>query len=148
MAQSKQGIFISQQKYVIDLLRETYMMASKPIVTPIEQNHKLSEALREKKMDRKMYEWRLVGRLVYFADSRPDILYSMSVISQFMYDLREIHLQAAYRVLHYLKAHLKNESYLRKHHIWLWKYTSMQILQGLHWTGSQTHAIVPILREI
>ena len=139
MAQSKQGIFISQQKYVIDLLRETYMMASKPIATPIEQNHKLSEALREKKMDRKMYEWWLVGRLIYFADSRPDILYSMSVISQFMYDLREIHLQAAYR---------ENESYLRKHHIWLWQYTSMQILQGLHWTGSQTHAIVPILREI
>ena len=50
MAQSKQGIFISQQKYVIDLLRETGMMASKPIATPIEQNHILSEALREKKV--------------------------------------------------------------------------------------------------
>ena len=51
VTRSKQGIFISQQKYVIDLLRETCMMASKPVAIPIEQNHKLSEALGEKKVN-------------------------------------------------------------------------------------------------
>ena len=51
VAWSKQSIFISQQKYVIDLLRETGMMARKPVATPIEQNHRLSEALGEKKVD-------------------------------------------------------------------------------------------------
>ena len=51
-----------------------------------------------------MYQ-RLVGRLINLAHTRPDIAYSMSIISQFMHDLREIHLQATYRVLHYLKAH-------------------------------------------
>ena len=104
MAQSKQVIFISQQKYVIDLLKETGMMASKTIATPIEQNHRLSEALEEKKVDRKMYQ-RLVGILIYLAHIRPDIAYSMSVISKFMHDPRETHLQVAYRVLHYFKAH-------------------------------------------
>ena len=94
MAQSKQGIFISQQKYIIDILRETSMMASKPIATPIEQNHRLSEALGEKKVDRKMYQ-RLVGRLIYLAHTRPNIAYSVSVISQFMHGPSEIHLQAA-----------------------------------------------------
>ena len=95
MAQSKQGIFISQQKYVIDILRETSMMASKPVATPIEQNHRLSEALGEKKVDRKMYQ-RLDGRLIYLAHNRPNIAYSVSVISPFMHGPREIHLQAAY----------------------------------------------------
>ena len=52
---SKQDIFISQQKYVIDLLKEAGMIASKPVATPIEQNHRLSETLGEKKVDRKMY---------------------------------------------------------------------------------------------
>ena len=104
MAWSKQGIFISHQKYVIDLFRETSMMDSKSVATPIEQNHRLSEALGEKKVDRKMYQ-RLIGRLIYLARTRPDIAYLMSVISQFMHDSREIHLQTAYRVLHYLKAH-------------------------------------------
>ena len=31
------------------------MMASKPVATPIEQNHNLSEALGGKKVDRKMF---------------------------------------------------------------------------------------------
>ena len=106
MAQSKQGIFISQQKYVIDLLKETNMMASKPVATPIEQkkNHRLSKALEEKKVDRKMHQ-RFVGKLIYLAHIRPDIAYSMRVISQFMHDPSEIRLQAVYRVLHYLKAY-------------------------------------------
>ena len=113
VAQSKQDIFIPQQKFVVDLLRETGITASKPVVTPIEQNHRLSEVLGEKKVDKKMYQ-QLVGRLIYLADTRPDIAYLVSVISQFMHDPREIHLQAAYRVLHYLKAHLRKGILFKK----------------------------------
>ena len=75
VARSKQGIFISKHKYVIDLLRKTGMMASKPVANPIEQNHRLSEALGEKKVDRKMYQW-LVGRLSSLAHTRPNSLFS------------------------------------------------------------------------
>ena len=35
---------MSQQKYVTNLLKETRMLASKPVATPVEQNHKLGEA--------------------------------------------------------------------------------------------------------
>ena len=68
----------------------------------MDPNHKLGEAKEEPVVDKRMYQ-RLVGRLIYLAHTRLDIAYSVSVISQFMHDPREPHLQVAYRVLHYLK---------------------------------------------
>ncbi|KAL6331779.1 hypothetical protein AAG906_020119 [Vitis piasezkii] len=93
---STQGIFISQQKYVTDLLAEIGKIGCKPVSTPMDPNHKLGEAKEEPMVDKRMYQ-RLVGRLIYLAHTRPDIAYSMSMISQFMHDPREPHLQAAYR---------------------------------------------------
>ncbi|KAK0581525.1 hypothetical protein LWI29_014803 [Acer saccharum] len=43
VARSKHGIFLSQRKYVLDLLTETEMLASKPADTLMDQNHKLCE---------------------------------------------------------------------------------------------------------
>ena len=73
--------------------------------TPMDPNHKLREAKEKPVVDKRMYQ-RLVGRLIYLAHTRLDIAYSVSVISQFMHDPREPHLQATYRVLHYLKGNL------------------------------------------
>lgn len=41
VAQSSRGIFLSQQKYILDLLKETNMMGCRPAATPIKQNHRL-----------------------------------------------------------------------------------------------------------
>ena len=41
VARSKQGIFISQRKYVLDLLQETGLLGSKACDTPMELNKKL-----------------------------------------------------------------------------------------------------------
>ena len=86
-----------------DLLAETSKIGCKPISTPMDPNHKLGEAKEEPVVVIKRMYQRLVGRLIYLAHTRPDIAYSVSVISQFIHDPREPHLQAAYRVLHYLK---------------------------------------------
>ena len=88
-----------------DLLAKTGKIGCKPVSTLMDPNHKLGEAKEEPMMDKRMYQ-KLVGRLIYLAHTRPDIAYSMSVINQFMHDPREPHLQAAYRVLHYLKGNL------------------------------------------
>ncbi|GFY96524.1 alcohol dehydrogenase 1 [Actinidia rufa] len=64
IAHSKQGIFISQQKYITDLLKETGKLACKPVSTPIEPNHKLGEAEDDIAVNKEMYQ-RLVGRLIY-----------------------------------------------------------------------------------
>ncbi|KAK3005339.1 hypothetical protein RJ639_015952 [Escallonia herrerae] len=43
VSHSTQGIFLSQRKYVLDLLAETGMLECKPVDTPIVQNHGLRE---------------------------------------------------------------------------------------------------------
>ena len=69
MAHSKEGIFISQQKYMLDLLAETGVLGSKAIDTPIEPNHRLGEVLEDGVVDKGSYQ-RLVGRLIYLADTQ------------------------------------------------------------------------------
>lgn len=39
VARSKWGIFTSQQKYILDLLKETHMLGSKLVGIPIKVNH-------------------------------------------------------------------------------------------------------------
>ena len=76
----KQGIFISQQKYVADLLKETRKSTRKPISTSIDPNHKLGEAKEYVTTDREMYQC-LLGRLIYLSHTRPNISYDVSMIS-------------------------------------------------------------------
>ncbi|CAL2267477.1 unnamed protein product [Prunus armeniaca] len=61
VARSKTGIFLSQRKYVMDLLTETEMLGCKPADTPIEMNHKLCEDMDQEPTNKEQYQ-RLVGR--------------------------------------------------------------------------------------
>ncbi|RDX60598.1 hypothetical protein CR513_61247, partial [Mucuna pruriens] len=102
VAYSKQGIFISQRKYVLDLFKETEKLGCKISRVPIEQNHRIG--CEESPIIEKSQYHRLVGKLIYLFHTRPDISHVVSVVSQFMHDPRERHLQAVERILQYLKA--------------------------------------------
>lgn len=56
VAYSKQGIFISQRKYVLDLLKETGKLGCKPTSVPIEQNYRISFEEISKKVDKDQYQ--------------------------------------------------------------------------------------------
>ena len=77
-------------------------MAYKPANTPIDPNHKLEGVEEDVAVNREMYQC-LVERLIYLSHTRPDITYIVSMISQFIHNPKEVHLQAANRVLQYLK---------------------------------------------
>lgn len=53
-------------------------------------------------VEKGMYR-QLLGKLIYLSHTRPDIAYSVSVVSQFMHNPKDIHLQAVYHILQYLK---------------------------------------------
>ncbi|CAA7400906.1 unnamed protein product [Spirodela intermedia] len=84
------GIFISQRKYVADLLKDTEKSACKPTSTPLNPNHKLSVHEGEY-IDCEMYQ-QLIGRLLYLTHTRHEISYPT-----------KYHLHVVYQVLHYLK---------------------------------------------
>ena len=55
-ARSKEGIFVNQRKYVLDLLDETGMLGCKPVETPIELNVKLQPTKAKNVKDRDRYQ--------------------------------------------------------------------------------------------
>ncbi|KAM0026098.1 putative RNA-directed DNA polymerase [Helianthus debilis subsp. tardiflorus] len=99
---SKQGIFICQKKYVLDLLAETGMIDCKPADTPMIVNHKLCMEEGARLADKERYQ-RLVGKQIYLSHTRPDIAYAVGVVSQFMHQPQVAHMEAIWKILRYLK---------------------------------------------
>ena len=79
-ARSRKGIFVSQRKYVLDLLKETGLMGCKAAETPVESNLKLQPANANEVIDRDRFQ-RLVGRLIYLSHTCPDITFAVSMVS-------------------------------------------------------------------
>ncbi|RVW97925.1 Retrovirus-related Pol polyprotein from transposon RE1 [Vitis vinifera] len=102
VSRSSEEIFMSQRKYALDLLQETGMSGCQPINTPTEEGLKLCVESNQVSTDKGRYQ-RLVGRLMYLAHTRPDLAYALSVVSQYMHNPREQHMNAVMRILRYLK---------------------------------------------
>ena len=79
---SKQGILLSQRKYVLDMFSETRKLGAKPCSTPMAPNVQLTSE-GELFEDPERYR-RMVGKLIYLIVTRPVIAYSVSVLSQYM----------------------------------------------------------------
>lgn len=103
VARKETGIYLCQRKYVLDILSEAGLLGVKPASFPLEQNHHLSTSTSPQLVDPTPYR-RLLGRLIYLVVTRPDLAFSVHVLSQFMKTPRADHWQAALRVLRYLKS--------------------------------------------
>ena len=103
VSRSDKGIFLSQRKYALDLLHETDMSACQPVDTPVEEGLKLCVETNQVPVDKGRYQ-RLVRRLMYLAHTRPDLVYALSIVSQFMHNPGEQHMNAVMLILRYLKS--------------------------------------------
>ena len=68
----------------MDLLRDTSMMGCRPASTLIDPNTKISSELGELLSDLASYQ-RLVSHLIYLTNTRPDLAFPVSAVSQFMH---------------------------------------------------------------
>lgn len=102
IARNATGISINQRKYMLELLEEAGFLGCKPLSVPMEPNLKMSATSGVLLPDASVYR-RLLGRLLYLTHTRSDITYAVRKLSQYMSAPTDVHLQAAYYVLRYLK---------------------------------------------
>ncbi|KAL6331836.1 hypothetical protein AAG906_020180 [Vitis piasezkii] len=81
VSRSKKGMFLSQRKYVLDLLKETGKIEAKPCTTRWFLMYNLCQMM-EILLQLERYR-RVVGKLNYLTVTRPDIAYAISVVSRF-----------------------------------------------------------------
>ena len=104
-SRSRKVIFMSQMKYALDILQDIGLIGARLEKFPMEQNLKLLLIEGEKLNDPRKYRW-LIGRLIYLIVTRPDIVYSVHILSQFMHEPRKPRWEASLRVLRYIKGTL------------------------------------------
>lgn len=102
ISRSSRGIFLNQKKYTLELLKETNFLASKPSSVPFDPNLKLSTAYGKELQYPTSYR-KLIDKLIYLTNTRPDISYLMQHLSQYVSHPLLPHYQAATKVLIYLK---------------------------------------------
>ncbi|KAA0062710.1 putative mitochondrial protein [Cucumis melo var. makuwa] len=101
--QSEEDIFISQERYTIEILKKFNMINSRSVTTLIETKTKLSKYEEGDDVD-PSYSKSLVGRCL--TCSRPDILFNIGLVSRFIESPTTTHLKVAKRILRYLKGTL------------------------------------------
>ncbi|CAN6466402.1 unnamed protein product [Victoria cruziana] len=114
---------LSQHKYVLDVLHKTGMENCKAISTPSLFNHKMSSKEGNPFYDPTLFR-SVVGMLQYLTFTRPDIVYSVNQVSQFMHAPTDAHMEVVKRILRYLKGTLndglvysKDDRYLDGHRL-------------------------------
>nr|KAJ0186336.1 hypothetical protein LSAT_V11C900467180 [Lactuca sativa] len=100
---TKDGLVLSQRKYTLDILEDSGILGCRPCSFPMERNLKLDNEEEDDHVDASEYR-RLIGRFPYLQATRPDLAYSINVLSQFVLDPQQRHFDAAMRVLRDLKA--------------------------------------------
>ncbi|GJX06329.1 putative ribonuclease H-like domain-containing protein [Tanacetum coccineum] len=100
--QNKEGIFISQDKYVAEILKKFDLVSVKTAITPMETKVALTKDEEAVDVDVHLYR-SMIGSLMYLTASRPDIMFAVCVCSRFQVTPKTSHLNAVKRIFKYLK---------------------------------------------
>nr|GEV84058.1 putative ribonuclease H-like domain-containing protein [Tanacetum cinerariifolium] len=100
------GIFISQDKYVNEILTKFGFSDVKTASTPMETHKTLLKDEKGKDIDEHFYR-SMIKSLMYLTSSRPDIIFVVCSCARFQVNPKISHLHAMKRIFRYLKGQPK-----------------------------------------
>ena len=100
--QRNQGIFISQTKYIREMLKRFRMEDCKPVITPMQTSCKLSKDDDSKSTDQRKYR-SMISSLLYVTTSKIDVMKVVWHVTRFQATPKESHVLAVKRIFRYLK---------------------------------------------
>ncbi|GKB34481.1 putative ribonuclease H-like domain-containing protein [Tanacetum coccineum] len=104
--QKSDGIFISQDKYVAEILKKFDFASVKTASTPMETNKALIKDEEAEDVDVHLYR-SMIGSLMYLTASRPDIMFAVCACARFQVTPKTSHLNVVKRIFRYLKGQPK-----------------------------------------
>ncbi|GKB28863.1 putative ribonuclease H-like domain-containing protein [Tanacetum coccineum] len=104
--QKEDGIFISQDKYVIEILKKFGFSDVKTASTPMETHKPLLKDADDEDVDEHLYR-SMIGSLMYLTSSRPDIMFAVCACERFQVNPKSSHLHAVKRIFKFLKGQVK-----------------------------------------
>nr|GEZ27302.1 uncharacterized mitochondrial protein AtMg00810-like [Tanacetum cinerariifolium] len=105
-ARKNDGIFLSQDKYVGDILKKFGYSDVRSANTPMDKENPWGKDGTEKDVDLHLYR-SMIGSLMYLTASRPDIMFAVRACARHQVTPKECHLHAVKRIFRYLKGHPK-----------------------------------------
>nr|GEV98683.1 hypothetical protein [Tanacetum cinerariifolium] len=100
--QKKDGIFLSQDKYVGDILKKFGYSDVRSANTPMDKENPWGKDRTSKDVDLHLYR-SMIGSLMYLTASRPDIMFAICACARHQVTHKECHLHAVKRIFRYLK---------------------------------------------
>ena len=102
ICQQDSSIFLSQSKYVKNIMKRFGLDSTSSVRTPMSPNVKLIVDLLGKSVDSSLYK-SMIGSLLYLTASRPDISYNVGVCARYQANPKESHMTALKRIIKYVK---------------------------------------------
>nr|GEY99849.1 uncharacterized mitochondrial protein AtMg00810-like [Tanacetum cinerariifolium] len=103
--QKKEGIFISQDKYVAEILKKFGFLDVKKTSTPMETSKPLMKD-EDGEVDVHVYI-SMIGSLMYLTSSKPDIIFAVCACARYQVTPKVSHLHDVKRIFRYLKGQPK-----------------------------------------